>query len=147
MSRSSRAGFTLLELLVATVIMATAVTGLLAALSTSMRNAARLTEYDRAAMLANRKMEELLSQGRLPRNAPLAANFDPSQTGGIPMGWRARVAAFELPPNPGPGQFVIDRVELQVWWRIADRERVFSLESYRRSLLTPEDMQGGGLRP
>ena len=42
-------GFTLLEVLVATVIMAIAVSGLLANLSTSLRTGARLTDYDRAA--------------------------------------------------------------------------------------------------
>jgi len=45
-------GFTLLEVLVATLIMGLAVVGLLSAISTSMRNAARLTDYDRVAMVA-----------------------------------------------------------------------------------------------
>ena len=53
-------GFTLLEVLVATTIMAIAVVGLLSALSTSLRNASRLTDYDRAALVARRKMDELL---------------------------------------------------------------------------------------
>ena len=42
-------GFTLLEVLVATLIMGIAVGGLMSALSTSMRSASRLTDYDRAA--------------------------------------------------------------------------------------------------
>jgi len=53
-----RAGFTLLEVLVATVIMGIAVAGLIAGLSQSVRNAARLSDYDRAAMLARTKMNE-----------------------------------------------------------------------------------------
>ena len=55
-----RAGFTLLEVLVATTIMAIAVSGLLASLSTSLRVASRLTDYDRATLLAREKMDELL---------------------------------------------------------------------------------------
>jgi len=47
-----RRGFTLLEMLVASAIMGIAVTALLASLSASLHNAARLTEYDRAALLA-----------------------------------------------------------------------------------------------
>jgi type II secretion system protein I len=41
----NRRGFTLLEVLVATVIMATAVIALLSNLSTSLNNAARLTDF------------------------------------------------------------------------------------------------------
>ena len=47
-----RNGFTLLEVLIATLIMGVAVVGLLSAISTSMRSAARLTDYDRVAILA-----------------------------------------------------------------------------------------------
>ncbi len=61
-------GFTLLEMLVATAIMGIAVVALLANISTSMQNASRLTDYDRAALLAKRKMDELLLDGR-DRNA------------------------------------------------------------------------------
>ena len=43
----ARAGFTLLEVLVATVIMGIAVTGLIVGLSQSVKNASRLAEYER----------------------------------------------------------------------------------------------------
>ena len=45
-------GFTLLEVLVATLIMGIAIAGILSAISASSRNAARLTQYDRAVLLA-----------------------------------------------------------------------------------------------
>ena len=47
MTRGER-GFTLLEVLVATVIMGIAVAGLIAGLSQSAKNASRLTDYDSA---------------------------------------------------------------------------------------------------
>ncbi len=53
-------GFTLLEVMVATLIMAIAVAGLMGAISTSLRNAARLTDHDRAVLLGHQKMDELL---------------------------------------------------------------------------------------
>lgn len=137
-------GFTLLELLVATVIMATAVAGLLSALSTSTRNAARLTSYDRAAMMATHKMDELLSQVKLPRHATLEGPLD---GGGVRMGWRARVTPFDLPPTPGAGQYILDRIEVQVWWDDSGKERNFTLEGFRRSLLTQQDVADGALRP
>ena len=55
----------LLEVLVATVIMGVAVTGLIVGLSQSVKNASRLADYDRAAMLARTKMNDLAA-GRDP---------------------------------------------------------------------------------
>ncbi len=135
-------GFTLLEMLVATVIMGIAVVGLLAAISTSMRNAARLTDYDRAALLARSKLDELLIARRLPLNTELAGPFDPVLLGGVEGGWRARVTPFDLPPRPAPGAPVLDRVELQVWWNAGGERRTFALDGYRERLLTPEDVTG-----
>ena len=59
-SAMNRSGFTLLEVLVATVIMGIAVTGLIVGLSQSVKNASRLSDYDGAAMLARTKMNDLL---------------------------------------------------------------------------------------
>jgi len=53
-------GFTLLEVLVATLVMAIAVAGLMSAISSSLRNAVRLTDHDRAVLLGRQKMDELL---------------------------------------------------------------------------------------
>ncbi len=50
----------------ATVIMGIAVAGLIAGLSQSVKNASRLTDYDRAAMLAHTKMNDLLLDVNLP---------------------------------------------------------------------------------
>src|ERR1700730_13512709 len=58
--RASQQGVTPLEVLVATLIMGIAVAGVLGGLSASARNAARLTQYDRATLLARAKMNELL---------------------------------------------------------------------------------------
>ena len=73
-----QSGFTLLEVLVATVIMAVAIGGTLSALSSSMRNEARLSDYDRAAMFARRKLDELLVDRKLPKMAPLEGVWDPA---------------------------------------------------------------------
>lgn len=137
----SRRGFTLLEVLVATMIMAIAVTGVLAALSTSVRNASRLTDRDRASLLARRKMEELLVEKRLPRHLVLEGLYDGNS------GWKARVTPFEVPPNPTPGTKILDRVEVQIWWVIAGKTLTFDVEGFRRSILTPQDIAARGLLP
>jgi general secretion pathway protein I len=135
-----RKGFTLLEVLVATVLMAVAVAGLLSNLSTSLRNASRLTDHDRAAMLARRKMDELLLVPRLPKYQILEGVWDPTIAGEMKGGWRAQLTPFERAPNAGAGSLAIDRLELEVWWVSGIERRSFKLEGYRTDVLKPEDV-------
>jgi general secretion pathway protein I len=131
-------------MMVATVIMAVAVVGLLSGITGSLRNAARLTDYDRAVELARLRMNELLVDQRLPRNAVLNGQFDPAQSGGLDAGWRARLSNFERPPRLGPGEIAIDRVELEIWWMSSGGERrTFTLDAYRPHVLTPADLAPG----
>jgi general secretion pathway protein I len=138
----TKRGFTLLEMLVATTIMGLAIAGLMSGLSNSTRNAARLRDYDRAVQLARLRMNDLLADMRLPRNTPLEGQFAPQITGGIAAGWRARVTKAERSPSPSPGDFTLDRIELEIWWMSGDRRRTMQLESYRRRSLRPEDVEG-----
>jgi len=127
-------GFTLLEVLVATVIMGIAVAGLIAGLSQSVKNASRLTDYDRAAMLAHTKMNDLLLDVNLPFDGSAEGPFDREQTGGVPGGWRASLRPFDLPPRAGPGMIVLQRIALELWWQPATgTRRTVQLESYRRT--------------
>ena len=120
--------------------MAIAVVGLLSAISTSMRNAARLTDYDRAVMVARSKMDELLTNPRLPKGQPVEGQFAPSESIGARSGWRAVLTTFEMPPRIQPGMAVIDRLGLEVWWMSGAARRSLSLEGFRRSILRPEDL-------
>lgn len=126
-----RRGFTLLEVLVATMIMGVAVVTLLSALSTSMRNAARLTDYDRAVMLARTQMDALLLDYKLPLDTTLVGRYDAS------TGWRAKLTAFEMPPKPMPGVAFLERLELELWWMTGERRRTFQMEAYRRDTWKP----------
>jgi general secretion pathway protein I len=143
MRKHASSGFTLLEVLVATVILAVAISGLMSALAGSLRVAGRLTDYDRAAMLARRKMEEIIADKRAPRFVVLEGPYDPAQTNGAPSGWKVRISPFEMPPNPGPGTPIVDRVEVQVWWMNGDAPRTFTVEGFRRHYLTPQDVAAG----
>lgn len=134
---ANQRGFTLLEVLVAAAIMGIAVAGVLSGLASASRNASRLTQYDRAVVLARQKMNELLVDRAAPRNIPLTGNWDPPIAN---AGWNARVTPFEAAPGSGPGQWSIDRVELEVWWMDGPRRRAFTLEGFRRGVLQPGDV-------
>jgi general secretion pathway protein I len=125
MKRSSQSGFTLLEILVATTIMGLAVVGLLSSLSTSMHNAGRITDADRAAQVARNKMEELVVDPNLPFQGSLQGAFDNAS------GWTAQIGPYETPPSVGPGAVVLQRIALTVWWQSGQNQRQFPLESYR----------------
>jgi prepilin-type N-terminal cleavage/methylation domain-containing protein len=129
------AGFTLLEVLVAAMIMGIAVAGVLSGLAAASRNVSRLTQYDRATLLARQKMNELLVERATPRNQPFAGTWD-----SVPdAGWTATVTPFEAAPGSGPGQWDVDRVELEVWWMDGATRRAFSLEGFRRGVLQQGD--------
>jgi general secretion pathway protein I len=134
-----RKGFTLLEVLVATLIMGIAISGILSGLAGAARNASRLTDHDRATILAKQKMDELLLDRGAPRNQDLAGEFDPSAAGGEHSGWHARVTPFEALPGTGPGSLGLDRVELDIWWMDGATRRSFSLEGFRRNRLQVGD--------
>ena len=136
-----RRGFTLLEMLVATTIMGIAVAGLMSGISSSTRNAARLRDYDRVVQLARLRMNGLLSDVRVPVNVPQEGVFDASVAAGLECGWRARVSVAEKPPMPGPGGYVLDRIQLEIWWMSGGQRRIFPLESYRRRTLRPQDLE------
>jgi len=143
MKRPGNSGFTLLELMVATVIMAVAITGLMSAISTSLRNAARLTDYDRAVQLGRQKMDELLIAAKLPKMVPFEGTWDETLTGGEPIVWRAQLSAFELPPHPGPGTQFLEHIQLEISWMTQSKQRGFTLEGFRKSVLTPDDIAAG----
>ena len=123
---TSRQGFSLLEVLVATVIMGIAVTALITGLSQSVHNAARLSGYDRAAMLARTKMNDLLLDPSLPLDGAAQGQFDEA------TGWRATARPFDAQPNAGPGSLILQQIALEIWWQPASgSRRSLQLSGYR----------------
>jgi general secretion pathway protein I len=129
-----RRGFSLLEVLVATTVMGIAVVTLMSGLSVSVRNASRLTDYDRVALLARAKMDALLVDPTLVPSNVMEEPLDPSLLGGARGGWRAQITPFEAAPAPVAGALGLDRIQLEIWWMSGDRRRSFGLEAFRRTL-------------
>lgn len=126
--RTSRttAGFSLLEVIVATALMGLTVVGLLSLTSQSLSNAARIREYDRAAMLARSQMDELLTVDPPRLSQPLAGRFDEL------TGWEALITPIEVGYNARAGASLLARVDLTIWWQADGRRKTFPLEGYRR---------------
>lgn len=121
----------------ATVIMGIAVAGLIAGLSQSVRNASRLGDYDRAAMLARTKMNDLLLDANLPFMGTVSGEFDSDessgmQSGGVKSGWRAALRPFEARVNAAPGSVIVQEVALEIWWQpLSGTRRTIELAGYR----------------
>ena len=126
--------------MVATLIMAIAVAALMGTISTSLRNASRLTGHDRAVLLGHQKMDELLISTGLEKGVPFDGTWGPEVTGGSDMGWRARLTPFEVPKGGGVGRPFVERVELQIWWMSGSQRRSFRLEGFHRAVLTRADL-------
>lgn len=140
-----RRGFTLLEVLVATAIMGIAVAGLMANLRTSLLNASKLSDYDRAAMLARRQMDELMLVRPLPKGMPIDGLFPPERMEGRRCGWRAVVTPFEGQAAPGAppaaGTRILERIALQIWWMQGGQRRTLDIAAYRPAVATDADLQ------
>jgi len=137
---SRQSGFTLLEVMVATLIMGVAVVGLLANLHGSLRNTERIGSYDRATLFAQHKMDELIAQPRLPLNLKTQGAF-PENGDHSQGGWNAAVTAWEAPPRAPAGELVLARIELEVWWLENGHRRTFSVEGFRQQVLTADEAE------
>jgi len=137
-------GFTLLEAMVASLIMAIAISALLVNLHTSLRNVERLSSNDRASVFAQHKMDELLSDPTLGVLAHVSGPYlpdaaaDPLQ---LQSGWSARVRPFEYPPNLSSAVSLLEEIHLEVWFPRGGERKTFALNGYRAATLTQEEMQ------
>ena len=139
-SRSRTRGFTLLEILVATAIMGTAVAALFSLLSGALGNASRLQAPSRALLLGQSRMNELLSAGidtgvgtlvAMPLDQKLQGRWDDQYR------WEALATRWNQPLVTPPGQPVLVRIALDVFWKTqpGKPEKKLSLETFQ---LRPE---------
>ena len=113
-----QAGFTLLEVLVATAILGTAVAALFSLLTGSLAGARRLQAPERALRLARTQLSELLAASERGLANPLPLPLDGSVRGSWNdrFRWEAIAARVPTDPAPLPGQPVLVRVVLDAFW-------------------------------
>jgi hypothetical protein len=128
------------------------VAALLGLLSVSLRNAARLEAPERALLLGQSKLNELISAGVTEENSATSLRADPSTTLGtsgetnpLPFDqtlagrwderfrWEARATRFRSSPERTPGEILLARITLDVFWKTADgpTERKLAFETYQ----------------
>lgn len=129
MRNRSERGFTLIEVLVATIIMAVAVSALLGNLSTSTANLFKTNEIDRLTFLSKRKMDELISVQTIPAGASLQGVLETDAANKATAGFSAQILPFS-PVGQISGERV-DRVRLETWIQTGSRRRTMQLESFR----------------
>jgi prepilin-type N-terminal cleavage/methylation domain-containing protein len=126
--RNSQSGFTLIEMLVATLIMAIAVTALMSNLSTSTNNLLSAADIDRLTSLSKSKMDELIVQpGRM--DGVYEGVLDADSQGQVRGRWRAIVTLGAMSPT---GLDRLERIQLETWIQIGSKRRTLQLETYRR---------------
>jgi hypothetical protein len=130
-------------MIVATVILAVAVVGLMSGVSGALRNASRLTTYDRVVQVARLRMNDLLVDEALPRGEIVSGGFDSQIVGGAEAGWRARLTEFQPASDKIPGEIAVERIELEVWWMAGTERRTFTLEGFRPHTLTAQELSHG----
>lgn len=120
-----RAGFSLLEMIVAITLLGLTVTGLVSMMNTSLAGAAMTREYERAAMRAKTRMNELLVMRPIPLGTSMRGNFSDGS------GWEAVAEpAFGFEERTTGSRLV--RIELTVWWNSAAERKSIDFEGYRR---------------
>ena len=129
MRSNSQKGFTLLEVLVATIILAVAVSALMANLSTSTGNLFRVNDMDRLTFLSKRKMDELLSVQNLPKAVIFEGVFEVDARDKPLSGFKAQILPFGVVSQSSGIR--LERVRLETWLLAGSRRRTLLLESFR----------------
>ena len=138
--KSVTRGFSLLEMIVATTVLSLAIVGLLGVIRTSLANAARVKEYDRAAMLARSTMSEILVSDPLPVPGRQSGRYDDK------AGWEAVIKPFEMPMRPRSGGVMVAGIQLTIWWRSEGRRKTQIFNGFQRVRITSDHMESAAFR-
>jgi len=124
--RSSQAGVSLLEILIAVSILGISFTAIFSSLSSGLRAAARLDQYQRAVDLATNQLNEMV----------LDPTLEPGQviSGVSSSGLRWKAKSELVDSRPGPAQdrpLQLVRLVVEVSWARPTRPQSFVLQTLK----------------
>jgi hypothetical protein len=124
--RSSWAGISLLEILIAVSILGISFTAIFSGLSAGLRAIARLDQHQRAVDLASNKLNEVLLD---PNWVPGEAISGVSSSG---LRWRVKSALVDTRPGPASDRpLELVRVVMEVSWGQTARPQTFVLQTLK----------------
>ena len=133
--RQPQQGFTLLEVLVATVVLGTAVAALFSLLSGSLSNVRRLQGPEQALLLARSELNALLAASEQGRAESPALPLDQTVRGrwNEQYRWEAKATKVPSPRPPMPGEAILVRIEFDAYWNtgLENREKQLSLQTFQ----------------
>lgn len=120
--RSKGNGFTLLEVLVATVLLASVYVGVVALSSQSLRNLTRMEPHQTAMFHAREKMTQVLLLEELAPGSSTGAWEDGYR-------WEVQVSPNAYSPKPAPNSFALFDIRVAVFWSNAPDTKSYVLET------------------
>ena len=121
---SGQRGTTLLEVVLATLLLGVAAAGLLGTVNRALAGARAAREHSRAVTNANSVLDELLALPRLRTGQALQGSTDATS------GWRAVVEPLQ-PQNRHPGTAGLVEIQVEVWWLAGGQRKTLALAGYR----------------
>jgi general secretion pathway protein I len=117
-------GFTLMEMLVAVMVLGTAVAAISGVIATSMRNVSRVEEYERVTLLARSQMNELMT---------LPWKDGQTWSGNWADGYHWTAIANVVPMQKGQegAAYELMRMTLIGTWKTTRGQKTYTLETAR----------------
>lgn len=122
---NGRRGTTLLEVVLATLLLGVAAAGLLGTVNRALAGAQAAHEHSRAVTHANSVLDELLALPRLRAGQALQGSA------GATSGWSAVAKPLRL-QNQSPGTDGLIEIQVEVWWLSGGQRKMLALQGYRR---------------
>ena len=144
-SRTKQAGFTLLEALVATAILGTAVAAMFGLLSGALGNVRRIQAPEQALLLARSQLNDLLIRSEHGNEQGNEQGSEQGRSTGpvLRLGqkiegrwdeqfrWEAVATRFRSSPDPVPGEMILARIVFDAFWNSRTGERKLTLETFQ----------------
>lgn len=115
-------GFTLLEVLVASVLIGTTFVAVVSIMSRSLRNIDRMQPHERACLHAREQMTDLLTREQLEPGR-LRGSWDDDYR------WQADITRVENSEFNASGDYALFDIRVQVYWGDPDRPRSYVLQT------------------